>query len=302
MNAHVIRSGSSIGVLSANVLKGDADGEVIAVFRQSFYARFRAGIVCIGSADIGNGPLNLLCADSEGVDWRNFVSLGAAVRCSDRCLRSNNISIPLSRATKWVPPTAPPYRNDTVARGILAVADLLPASLPDGGLARMLCRHSSSVSAVERRAFLAIDRLLSWRKSDSTDGDLAEAVALLLGLGPGLTPSGDDFLAGALNMLRLAGEHNRVRQLSREIKAQALHLTNEISIAHLAAAGEGMLSADLHDALNAVVAGDIQTFARSLRVFSRRVHHSPWDALVGAVTIGRILSVEAGATCQRKLG
>ncbi len=98
----------------------------------------------------------------------------------------------------------------------------------------------------------------------------------LIGLGPGLTPAGDDFVGGAMIALRAFGNG----QLADRIAAWALPLaterTNRISRAHLecAAAGEG------HEALH-----DLLCFfdEPSLQRLARVGHTSGLDAAAGAL-------------------
>lgn len=102
----------------------------------------------------------------------------------------------------------------------------------------------------------------------------------LIGLGPGLTPAGDDFVGGAMIALRAFGENAGHAALADRIAAWALPLaeerTNRISRAHLqcAAAGEG------HEALHAY----LESFSRrDLARLARLGHSSGLDAAAGCV-------------------
>lgn len=69
--------------------------------------------------------------------------------------------------------------------------------------------------------------------------DLAAAVHGLLGLGPGLTPAGDDVLAGALVALRAAGDA-RADQLCDAVRAaRPFHRTTAVSAGLLTHAARG---------------------------------------------------------------
>lgn len=106
----------------------------------------------------------------------------------------------------------------------------------------------------------------------------------LIGLGPGLTPAGDDFVGGAMIALRVygrtAGTTAGHAALADRIAAWALPLarsnTNRISRAHLecAAAGEG------HEALHDLLC----TFEeKHLQRLARIGHTSGLDAAAGAL-------------------
>ena len=102
----------------------------------------------------------------------------------------------------------------------------------------------------------------------------------LIGLGPGLTPAGDDFVGGAMIALRVRGTTAGDAALADRIAAWALPLakcnTNRISRAHLefAAAGEG------HEALHDLLC----TFEeKHLARLARIGHTSGVDAAAGAL-------------------
>jgi hypothetical protein len=108
----------------------------------------------------------------------------------------------------------------------------------------------------------------------------------LMGLGPGLTPAGDDFVGGAMIALRCFGD----AALADRIAAWALPLartnTNRISRAHLecAAAGEG------HEALHDLLCSFEE---KHLERLARIGHTSGLDAAAGALLA---LKVYRGAT------
>lgn len=86
--------------------------------------------------------------------------------------------------------------------------------------------------------------------------------ASLIGLGPGLTPAGDDFVGGAMIALRTFGN----AALADRIAAWALPLaevgTSRISRAHLHCAAEGEGHEALHDWLHGFRDGDYRRLAR----------------------------------------
>ncbi len=122
--------------------------------------------------------------------------------------------------------------------------------------------------------------LASWLRDPA--GDPPAAIAMLLGLGPGLTPAGDDALGGALIALRGFGREDVADRLAGWLLPSARTATSNISFAHLAAAAEGEGAAALHDTL-ASLAGDDATLAEGVARLDRIGHSSGWDALAGAV-------------------
>lgn len=111
-----------------------------------------------------------------------------------------------------------------------------------------------------------------------------EAATWLLGLGPGLTPSGDDFLGGLLIALRLLNRGDLAARLWAGLEAAAARRSVELSVAHLRAAAAGRGGAALHAALNALVTGRADDLPAALERIHGIGHTSGWDALAGAVT------------------
>ena len=104
----------------------------------------------------------------------------------------------------------------------------------------------------------------------------------LIGLGPGLTPAGDDFVGGAMIALRAFGHE----ALADRIAAWALPLaaanTSRISRAHLECAARGEGHAYLHDFLSSPT-------RENLAKLSRVGHTSGLDAAAGAVlALGKV--------------
>jgi hypothetical protein len=112
---------------------------------------------------------------------------------------------------------------------------------------------------------------------------LPHALADLVGLGPGLTPSGDDFIGGALVALHALGAPARARAIAAWLLPLAQRGTHPVSLAHLRAAGEGLGSDALHQCLVALADGRACT--HSLGALAATGHTSGWDALAGAMTV-----------------
>jgi hypothetical protein len=94
-------------------------------------------------------------------------------------------------------------------------------------------------------------------------GDLEGAAVVLAGLGPGLTPSGDDVLGGVLFARRAAGpsEEPRLVAVAGSVR------TNSIARAFLRWAARGQALSPVHDLVMAAVHGDreaARTAARTL--------------------------------------
>lgn len=106
-------------------------------------------------------------------------------------------------------------------------------------------------------------------------------VAPLLGAGPGLTPSGDDVLCGALLALRAAGAHRAHSTLAGAILDQ-LPRTTSLSASLLHAAADGYAVACVCALVTATVAGD-DAAVRAALPDVLAVGHTSGPALVSGI-------------------
>ena len=116
----------------------------------------------------------------------------------------------------------------------------------------------------------------------------------LLGAGRGLTPSGDDCLAGVLVALHAFGERDAAASLARAVARHAPRRTSRLSAAHLEAAGGGEAIEPVHEAIRSI-AGDTYPGHTPdvLDALERFGHGSGFDALAGV-----LLAARAVAACK----
>jgi len=118
-------------------------------------------------------------------------------------------------------------------------------------------------------------RFLAWLQDEGPAPDK------LIGLGPGLTPAGDDFAGGAMIALRAFGNGATADRIAAWALPLAKKNTNRISRAHLecAAAGEG--HEFLHGLLSSL--GDENSSLKFLKRLAEVGHTSGLDAAAGAL-------------------
>lgn len=125
-----------------------------------------------------------------------------------------------------------------------------------------------------------------------TESSWAGAAIGLLGLGTGLTPSGDDFVGGLLFARRLLAPDAALESLeaaAAQILAAAAHRTHAVSAALLADLAHGAAYERLHAVAAALVAArDPVPAARRLVAIG---HSSGWDMLTGFI-VGATRSLE----------
>jgi hypothetical protein len=203
----------------------------------------------------------------------------------------------------------PVPRGETARFGALPGQSWTPA-LPRGGRTAIAAcaRLKANVASLgEPRGFgwllagrtppfpldLAVARVraleAAYRSSDTEAVDPASRA--LLGLGGGLTPTGDDLVGGALfGRLLVADDARPWRALGERLTVAALRASHVISAALLADLGAGASFAPLHELADALAAGDDGAAEAAARSLVALGHSSGWDMLAG-VLIG---AVQAG--------
>jgi hypothetical protein len=224
------------------------EGEVCAVFKRSFYLRFADNAyACVGDASIGHGPLNAI------VDEYAAPALGERIS--------------LSADSTW----QASWRSATGVLDLDALREAARGRTPDEGLGCLVADKHNALSAHAQPALDAVDEWIAGHTLDAR----AEQ---LIGLGPGLTPSGDDYLGGVMVALHLRQRASQASALWRWLEPRLGSRTGAISAAHLAAAATG----EAHEALHKVLDGDLD-----LDALDAVGHCSGWDALAGAVAVLR---------------
>jgi len=289
--------GVQIGCFARDVIDGARSGHVTAVFARSGYIEVDGDWVCVANVDAGYNAVTISVRSGPSNDWLDHFQVGAPVVITPSLLSiSDRPAVNLLSLTLWSPAVAPCWSLGTLSRGLQALAKFAPETrLPADGLGQYL--YGPEVIGVATResdaAGGAITDLTQWLRGvvDSTDesGVLARSVSVLIGLGPGLTPSGDDFLAGMLIALSVCGAKRWHHQLANAVQA-GLQGTGSVSQTHLKAAMKGEGGEALHQALAALMVGEADRLGHAVSALDRVGHTSGWDGLAGVVTVLRAIT------------
>jgi hypothetical protein len=239
-------------------------GVVCAVFQRSCYLEFSGRrVICVGERVLGRGPLNALVARFEPP------LLGAEVQ-----LRAHG-------ATVWRPSTRSARPQRAALEALRAAAR---ERVPREGLGGLVSADSTPLIENARPAFGALARWLE-------GGALGAEAEMLLGLGPGLTPSGDDYLGGVLVALRVYGRAADADALWRWLGPRLPARTSMISAAHLAAAAEGEAHEALHACIEALAEDSPGEWPARLEWLASIGHCSGWDGLAGVMAVAERVAV-----------
>ena len=308
-----------VSSFSASLLEGvpphGLRGEVIATFHRSCYVLGETGnVLCIGDQSLEDGPLTIRVEFPDPCDIEALgIKTGTSLRWHDENIwLDEEILLRTSGARKWVPPAvALSGSSEEILRRLRTLKERLGTDAPHAGLASLV-QHSEDLAHAravhpqrsdERVAHFALPAVLDLVKGVwSRDGrKIDTAVQNLVGLGPGLTPSGDDFLGGMMvglittintkNSSVLGREaqldvwadlQNLIASLAGAISRHAASGTTTISAALLSHAAAGVGTDTVHRLLQALLAPDSNTSSvgAALAVTSSG-HTSGWDCLAG---------------------
>lgn len=266
----------SIGARAARLLSRHSDWTVAATFDRSFYLRSGDAFVCIGDASIGDGPLNAVL----GAGPPRPPAVGSAATSSGKRLEfADGATIRLDVARRWqalARPTGPAHLPALQALKSVALGEA-----PAESFIHALTASTDTVNPLGERARHGL-RLLG----DAVGGagfDCAPAVASLLGLGHGLTPSGDDVLSGALIMLHALDRGETATALGTAVRSRMRALTSPLSCAFLEAACDGEANAAAHRAIATLLDGAAP--AKVITPLASLGHSSGFDILAGILVV-----------------
>ncbi len=264
-------------------------GRVLAVFPRSCYVDLNGQIAALVAPAVLNGPLNVV-VDAD--PWGDRVAAGAVTTSTDRMLRiGGGVEIELAGAVVWDAALPRWPRIDAVAlSGYTAgLGRLLASEAPEGGLARTVTGAHAPGGAdeiLDRTAAPALADLAGGLRR--RDAHLAASAAqMLAGLGPGLTPSGDDILLGCLLALAVLPAEGTDRIRDAIVSATRDH-TTRISQAYLHAAAQGEAGEPWHGLIAGLAAGGTSRVTDAARRVMAFGETSGSDMLAGF-----LLSVDA---------
>lgn len=281
-------TGRVFGVYRDAIYLGGSSGNVV-VLTTACAPLVPCGIELAISADLGK----VGAQEGDAVIGQGFLL----------SVPASGLTIDVHLARTW-PSRLPSWADFTLgrdsARRLDVARDLAAGLAPSDGLGPFLRRPTSQVRRGETRSdglYAAMtQRIAKLRKAESR-ADLPGAVAAatsLVGLGVGLTPSGDDFLVGLLAGLQ-AGHHPMRRGIADGILGSVAGRTTQVSQHFLQCAGLGHFSESIHKLLRAVARGPIGAVHASVDRILGSGATSGFDLLVGIVD-GLEMTTQLGPT------
>ncbi|MBK8008830.1 MAG: DUF2877 domain-containing protein [Rhizobiales bacterium] len=276
-----------VGALAWRVLQRNVAGTVKASFKRSVYVKFDRSYVCIGDETLGRSPLNVLISARDDMPvW--LPPIDAQVQIKERRVWFGERCFAETRSYQPCQIERPELRGWTrssLSSGLRELDRLLDkAPTHDGLLCLYAGNGAADLSQVGRFGFGAVKHLeavISARAAGMESAISVPLLARLLGLGPGLTPSGDDLLMGVLLALHALGATKLASELWSCIEPEVLFRTHEISYAHLCAAAENQCNPLIREAIDCLLEGDRFRLAGAVERVGSIGHTSGWDILSG---------------------
>jgi hypothetical protein len=271
-------------------------GSVHSVYRQACNIELDDGaLVTLLARETSNVPHGIRCALPEPADFQAWLHAGLIVAADGVLLRipQAGVAVELSGASRWrcgVLTCVIDLRLASTLRALCTARALAREQAPRSGFAPLLLDAAAPGSPLEHAMQRRLRHSLPALAHASSNLDCvaaARALEQLAGLGPGLTPSGDDFIVGYL-----AAVHSRcsreplLRPFLDGLFAPLSRLAaaaNLISRQFLLNALEGEFSESLAQLVFAVQADDEPWLRDSASRLVRVGHSSGADSLVGVL-------------------
>jgi hypothetical protein len=271
---------------------GGLQGEVHSVYSGAIYLRDNHGrLACLTTAEQHDGPWiaridRTSFADAAELGLRQgtafFVNDSSALHCG-------RLELAFSHSRKWDRPL-PVFPPMTVSTAILSTAkELLLSDGNDGGY-KYFFQHKEPadlfVTALRQRGQLLLTALRHSRFAEAKTHGLS-----LIGLGHGLTPSGDDFLAALITVFHLPGGPfpEECRQIGQCWATAADSTTTTVGALLLHTAAEGRAREPVSEFIAALATNQTEAILQAARQVLAFGSCSGTDWLAGLIA-----GVEAG--------
>lgn len=266
----------------AHLLKTGFTAQVLGVFQRACNLVTPGGdVIALVAPQIGDGPLNVVVNGPAALFAE--IEAGSPVTLTGQQLRLGNLRIDLKNAAVWEPRPdwdALRHRFASLESGLPLLWAVGCRLAPDNSLLALLGEPPTgtglapAVFAIAQKAGKALQA--GWAGHQA---ELQTAGRDLAGLGSGLTPAGDDFLAGTMLWAWLA--HPAPDTFCRPLLQAAAPRTTTLAAAVLRAAAQGECSQPWHRLLAALSEGTNAEIAAAVPKILAHGATSGADTLAG---------------------
>ena len=233
----------------------------------------RREVLSVVTPQIGNGPFNLVIEDD--VLFSTHLNAQSSISIRAHQLNLGDLTINIADAKLWDP--RPDWEMLHAKRD--GITNLLLTNYQAPGLDMPFPKNAQGYSTTT-----SLQSLISNLSSALANADITTAKTLtsqLAGLGQGLTPSGDDFILGAMYAIWIIHPLETAKIFGEEITNTAAPLTTSLSAAWLRSAGRGEAGILWHEFFDALVSTNIMNVQESFGKILAVGETSGADAMSG---------------------
>lgn len=211
-------------------------------------------ILSIVTPQIGDGPFNLVIEDV--IIFSEHLHIRSPISIHESQLTLGDFIIPLDHARTWSP--RPDWEKGYVKKDEITER-----------VSKLQIAHDE------------FPGLLSFALANADISSCLSAARQLAGLGQGLTPSGDDFIMGAIHAAWIVHPYEIASVLADEIAKNTAPLTTSLSAAWIRSAGRGEAGILWHHFFDALISGNMIIIQESMEKILAVGGTSGADALAG---------------------
>ncbi len=213
-------------------------------------------LVALAHPSLGNGPFHILV--DLPIPFFEYLSPGQPAHIATGIVHVGNLHVDLRAAHEWAPQIDWPDPPDTTTkRGLVS---LLEDTLSHQG------QEMDPAAAAARATILPTLSGITEAIARGENARVFRGLSKIIGLGPGLTPAGDDAVLGVLAGLWIWGSTGlsvaEVAQLVDEIARERTHLLSREWLHH---AGQGAFAEPWHRLVQAIARAEEDRIRQALR-------------------------------------
>lgn len=259
----------TIGLIAAEAVNSSQVGHVHGITSRGLFIRTSRRWIIFVTNDPFLGPCTVTAATPIFGSRNIYPGASVFLSSSDIRIPSAQLVIDLRETSVWQPasPPAPvPFSNQL--ENLASLSEQVLAAKPNAPLSILLTGRPASSSEKENMLLSRV-RQISDLLANRGISSILPLLKTVLGLGSGLTPSGDDFLIGLLlcwnRWPQLLGEsslidlpypeHAQLTSINKQLIEAAYQKTTTISANLIECAARGLADERLIQALDYLVAG-----------------------------------------------
>ncbi|MEM3620366.1 MAG: DUF2877 domain-containing protein [Nitrososphaerota archaeon] len=270
---------SIIGRKCEEVLeRGERYSRVRHVFANTLYLQVGRDMVIVNRKNNRSPNTITIPQDSLNIPFYSYIRIGDNVEIGRQYIRVGELEIGLENAEGYFPEKIDRIRE----------LDELCERMYLKGLKTILLLYYISTENIPILGLSRFKEFLNKVVYPFSKGDLeaikkTENYKMLLGLGQGFTPSGDDYLLGFISFLNLLDDRFQIPRVILEDEILFSN-TNWVSAMFLKYAQNGLYDEDVYQLLSSISLKNETSFMNSILHLARRGHTSGLDITLGVLT------------------